>query len=253
MQRAKILTLIGSILLLSSCASLPSGSPASSSSSMSSSMNVSTNSLQSSMQPTSTGVEDPPVVIEPIEEVSTSTQTGAATTVRMLDVGTLLIGSETATTTLTAFLDYNCDYCHQFGTQALPALTKGYIATGKMNMILMYLPLAPAGINAAKAAICSIEQNTFIDFHSKLIAGYPTTEASMTKLAKDLKMDTAKWNKCRASEFADGILKTHQAFAESKNVTRVPSFIVGDDQWVGIISVSQWKERIEKALGTKQS
>lgn len=211
-------------------------------------MTVSTGSQQSSMQPTSTGVEDPPIVLEPTEDVSTSTQTGAATSVRMLDVGTLLIGSETATTTLTAFLDYNCDYCHQFGTQALPTLTKDYIATGKMNMMLIYLPLTPASTSAAKAAICSIEQNTFIAFHSKLIAGYPTTEASMTKLAKDLKMDTAKWNKCRTSEFADGILKTHQAFAESKNVTRVPSFIVGNDQWIGIISVTQWKARIEKAL-----
>lgn len=218
---------------------------------------VSSTSFSSSSKPLAASdspeTYDPPVRIETgaVNDSMIFTETGAAAKIRMLDVGTLLIGDESAPVTLTAFLDYDCDYCHLFATQTLPTLSDSYIDTGKMNVILMYMPFTAAGTSAAKAAICSLEQNTFLAFHAKLIAGYPLTEASMTKLAKDLKMDTVKWNRCRASEFADGILKTHQAFAASKNVTRVPSFILGADQWVGIISLPQWKEKIAKALASK--
>ncbi len=177
-----------------------------------------------------------------------TTETGDTLAVRLLDSGIILIGSPDAPVTLTEVLDYGCEYCRDFHLQYFPLLTSTYLRSGKISLTLIYAPLSDASRLAAEAAVCAIEQDAFLPMHEKLLNLQLIDEKSLQSIGKSLKLDMKKWQACRTSAFAKGIVDTHVKLEASRNANRVPAFSIGDDHWIGIVSALELQAKIDAQL-----
>lgn len=236
MKVSKIL--LGSLLALSLCAcDVRSPTAAQRTQSSVATSPAHTNAMGSSSSSVQSAASDEPQMYD--------TQTGTLS-VTFVQSGAVLVGSPTAPTTLTEVLDYGCEYCRQFQGESQPILDAEYLRTGKMNMLLLYYPLTAASTQAAKAALCSVEQGKYLDMHARLLREQNFSDQSLLKAAKDLQLDTKKWKQCLSSTYVTNLMVTHAAMTAAKNVTRVPAFFMGNDAWTGLLSPNELAKRMMK-------
>ena len=79
-------------------------------------------------------------------------------------------GSATAPVTMYIMSDFECPYCGDFARTTFPIIEREYVATGKMKVIFVNMPL-PMHKNAepaAEVAMCAARQNRFWQLHDLL-------------------------------------------------------------------------------------
>jgi protein-disulfide isomerase len=80
-------------------------------------------------------------------------------------------GSPDAPVTMYEISDFECPYCAQFWREILPAIERDYIATGKVRLIFVNMPLTslhPNAEPAAELAMCAARQHKFWQMHDLL-------------------------------------------------------------------------------------
>src|SRR4051794_17762571 len=144
-----------------------------------------------------------------------------------------ILGSPTAKATLMVFADMQCPFCAQFENNALPALVKRYVKTGKLKVV--FQPIAILGndsVLGARASSAAALQNKMFQFNAQLYrnqgqenTGYMTT-GFLKKIAADAGLDAAKLTADTASPRSEPILASAQSLATSGHVDSTPSFFV---------------------------
>jgi len=79
-------------------------------------------------------------------------------------------GSPTAPVTMYIMSDFECPYCGDFARTTFPIIEREYVATGKMKVVFVNMPL-PMHKNAepaAEVAMCAAKQNKFWEMHDLL-------------------------------------------------------------------------------------
>src|SRR6478735_6633041 len=76
-------------------------------------------------------------------------------TVLAADLGESAIGDATAPVTIIEYSSLTCPHCAAFHTQTLPELTKRYIDTGKVRLVLRDFPLDETALKASVIAHCA--------------------------------------------------------------------------------------------------
>ena len=144
-------------------------------------------------------------------------------------------GDKNAKVTLVEFTDYQCPYCQKAAQQSLPALDK-YIESGDLRVITKDYPL-PFHQNAQKAAEsahCARDQGgdaKYYEMHDILFAkgsgdGTGLDDVSLKQYAKDLGLDSKKFDTCLSSgKFADDV-KADLAYGSSIGVQGTPAFFI---------------------------
>ena len=80
-------------------------------------------------------------------------------------------GSPTAPVTLYVMSDFQCPYCGDFARTTFAAIEREYVATGKIKVVFVNMPLSSIHKNAepaAELAMCAARQNKFWQMHDAL-------------------------------------------------------------------------------------
>ena len=138
-------------------------------------------------------------------------------------------GSSNAPATIIEFSDFQCQYCGKFITDSYAQLKSQYIDTGKVKLVFRNFPLPfhQYAQKAAEAALCAGAQNKYWEMHDKLFANQSAlTLDNLKQYAKDLSLDTTKFNTCLDSgTFADQT-KADINDGTSYGIGGTPSFFV---------------------------
>jgi protein-disulfide isomerase len=163
-------------------------------------------------------------------------------------------GSSDALVTIVEFSEFECPYCGVYSRDTFPQIDEAYIKTGKVKYVFRDFPLSfhEHAQKAAEAAGCAGEQGKFWEYHDKLFANQSAlTVDNLKQYAKDLGLDTAKFDQCldsgvRAAEVAKDV-----ADAQNYRVSSTPTFFINGIKLKGAQSFSAFQELIEAELAKK--
>lgn len=137
-----------------------------------------------------------------------------------------VLGEKDAPITIIEFSDFQCPYCRKFYNGAYQDIKKNYVDTGKVKIVFRNYPLTdrhPDAYKAAMAVECARGQGgdeMFFEMHDKIFGGQTGNgtaaipEETLVSYAKDLKLDTVKFEKCvKDGDYAD-LIKADIAAAE---------------------------------------
>ena len=164
-------------------------------------------------------------------------------------------GKDNAKVTIIEFSDFQCPFCGKFYSQTLSEIKSKYIDTGKVKLVYRDFPLTqihPNAEPAAEAADCANEQDKFWEYHNLLFEKQDEwTSIGVSKLkdyAKDLKLDTDKFNKCLDSgKYKDEVAKDEQDGIKA-GVQGTPSFFINGKILSGAQPFSAFQAAIEAEL-----
>lgn len=170
-----------------------------------------------------------------------------------------VIGEADAPVTLVEFADYECPFCNRFFQNTWPLLTRDYIDTGKLRVVVKDMPLGfhPNAREAAQAAHCAAEQGKFEAMRDILYRNARKLSADLLPgYGKVVGLDVAAFEDCLASERYLDRIDADAAEAREAGLTGTPSFVVGPSGGdtvegaviVGAQPYSVFRSRIEAAL-----
>lgn len=134
-------------------------------------------------------------------------------------------GPADAPVTLTLFTDFECPYCKQIIPLLEEVLAKNpkTVKLAFKNMPLKFHKMAEP---SAKAALAAHEQGKFWPFHDRLFAESKLSEDTPAKIAKDLGLDMARFEKDLASPSTQARLQKDLIDAQSAGVTGTPTVFI---------------------------
>lgn len=117
------------------------------------------------------------------------------------------LGSPSAPVLVVEWGDYQCPFCGRLFEQVEPSIRSQYVETGKVRWAYRdFAFLGQESVDAGMAARCANEQGKFWEYHDKLFNEQSGenqgafSRDSLKRFARDLGLDTAKFNTCLDSE-----------------------------------------------------
>lgn len=156
--------------------------------------------------------------------------------------GVAMLGDSSAPVTIVEFTDFQCPFCGRHATTTFPALESGDIKAGKVRYIVRDFPISeihPWALKAAVAARCAGDQSetAYWRYHDALFANQRTLADSLFPvLATQTRLDTARFNACRASGRFDKAIQNDRADAMKLGLNATPTFVVGRSQSDGKVT-----------------
>ena len=159
-------------------------------------------------------------------------------------------GKKNAKVTIIEFSDFQCPFCKR-SRDTIEKIKKEYPNDVKIvyrDFPLVFHPKAP---KASEAAECAHEQGKFWEMHDKIYEGAPDKlEVEDFKgYAKDLKLNTSKFDKCLDSDKYASEVKKDFEDGQKAGVSGTPTFFVNGRKLVGAQPYEQFKSLIDKELG----
>ena len=128
---------------------------------------------------------------------------------------------------------------------------KEYVETGKAKFVFRDYPLEfhPEAQKAAEASECAHEQGKFWEYHDKIFENQQSLSVANEKQwAKDLGLDSAKFDNCLDSgKYAEEV-KKDAAEGSAAGVSGTPGFFVNNQIISGAVPFEVFKQAIEAEL-----
>lgn len=161
--------------------------------------------------------------------------------------GTPVRGAAGVPVTLVEFADYECPYCQQI-QPVLDKLEAEY--KGKLAFAYKDFPLSihPNAQKAAEATRCAEAQDKYWAFHDALVAKKQFEVPVLKQLARELKLDGQKFDKCLDSGEKTDAVKAHAAEAQGLGVQGTPTFFMNGRYVSGAISYETLRAMVEEEL-----
>ena len=155
-------------------------------------------------------------------------------------------GKSDAKVIIVEFVDYNCGYCKQ----SLDAIVKLLESNLSLKVSFRDYPiLSQSSIIAAKAALASMQQNKYFEFHSELLSTRGNlSEEKIFDIAKTLNIDIEKLREDMKDPMVDLIIQENENLAKKLNIRGTPTFIINGKLYAGALEFDKLKALIEKAL-----
>jgi protein-disulfide isomerase len=147
-------------------------------------------------------------------------------TALLSDPSSPVIGNPHANVAVIEFFDYACPYCKA----AEPRLEAMLRSDQGTKLVLKEFPiLTPESMIATKAALASVKQGKYTQFHQTLMAYKgPLQDSVIFDTAKDVGLDVGRLRKdMTAPEITDEIIANFN-LARSLRIFQTPGFIVGN-------------------------
>jgi protein-disulfide isomerase len=144
-------------------------------------------------------------------------------------------GRPDAAVTVYEMSDFQCPYCRGFALETMPLLEQEYVATGKVRLVYINLPLTSAHRNAfaaAALALCAARQNRFWPLHDLLFhhqndwAPLPEPRAYLLALGDSAGLDRAKLARCVTSQATAPEVEADAARARRAGARSTPTFYI---------------------------
>ncbi len=164
----------------------------------------------------------------------------------------LSLGDPNAPLQVVNFSDFRCSHCRTFALESEPDFIKNYVDTGQV--FLTFAPLtfmSEDSIDAAEAAYCAADQNSFWEYKDILYGAATSatafTETNLVNYAKQLDLDEDAFVTCLSDNRHLSAIEDDAAYADSVGVTGTPSFYVNGK----VVYSNELINAVESALGTQ--
>jgi protein-disulfide isomerase len=158
-----------------------------------------------------------------------------------------LKGNKDAKVTIVEFADFQCPHCKHASEVVKTVMTK---YADRVKLVYLDFPINPSGISrkVAEGAACADEQNKYWEYHAMAFEKQPNlTATSAQDLAKDLKLDAAKFEKCLASPAPKLRIAKSEEEGKRIGVQGTPAFFInGRKMQAG--DEAQFSQEIDAAL-----
>jgi len=190
-----------------------------------------------------------------IEELKKKHKTTVALRPPIVDVATAgrpeRGGGAKAPVTIIEFSDYQCPFCKR-AEGSVDQVVKTYGDKVRLVFRDYPLPMHPQARPAAEAANCANAQGKFWDYHAKLFANQAAlSEDKLKEYAKDVGLDSAKFDQCMADKSFKGAIDKDIADGEKVGVTGTPAFFINGRMLSGAQPFEKFKEVIDEELTAK--
>ena len=154
--------------------------------------------------------------------------------------------------TVIEYGDFECPICGMFEVQTYPTIRANYIDTGKVRWVYRHLPLRkhPRAQAAAEASECAAAQGKFWEYHDLLLVNQlALTDADLNQYAAELGLDVDAFAACLSSHAeAERVMEDVNSAAQL-DATHTPTFYIGTQQVIGLLSVQEFTQILDAALG----
>ncbi len=157
-----------------------------------------------------------------------------------------------APVTIITFSDYECPFCKRAEATVVEVM-KAY--GNSIRLVFRDYPLSfhAHARKAAEAANCANAQGKFWEYHDKLFASQPAlAEDNLKAYAKELGLDTAKFDDCLVKGASKAVIDKDVADGEKVGVTGTPAFFINGRMLSGAQPFEKFKEIIEDELAAKK-
>ncbi len=142
-------------------------------------------------------------------------------------------GAENPKVTVVEYSDFQCPFCKK-GKDMLPDILKEYGDKVSISYKQLPLPNHNWAMKASIASLCAYDQggnDKFWAFHDEVFDNQKkiTLENADEKFngyAKNIGLDTTKFDECMASEEVSARVKAEMAEAQSIGVSSTPTFVI---------------------------
>jgi protein-disulfide isomerase len=143
-----------------------------------------------------------------------------------------VFGNPKGEITVVEFFDYNCGWCKK----AVDEVNKLVKADPQVRIVFKELPIfGEASTLAAKAAMASLKQGKYWDFHVALMKEKQVSKDNLFKIAEKVGLNVDKLKADMADPAYDAALKENAAIAQDLGIEGTPGFIVDDKVNVGFV------------------
>ncbi len=165
------------------------------------------------------------------------------------------LGPADAKVTIIEFSDFQCPFCGRFFRDTEPKIIENYVKTGKARFVYRDLAfLGEESVRAAEAAQCAHEQGKFWEYHNTLFSNQSGEnegafkDENLKKFARDLKLDTAKFDGCLDSQKYRSEVQKDTDDARLSGATGTPTVFVNGRIVVGARPYDDFARLIEEEL-----
>jgi len=152
-----------------------------------------------------------------------------------------VMGNPNGDITVVEFFDYNCGWCKR----AVDEVTKLAKADPNVRVVFKELPIFGENSTfAAKAAMASIHQGKYWDFHLALMKERQVIKENVFRIAESVGLNVSKLKEDMANPAYDVALKETAPLAQSLGIEGTPGFIVDATVSVGFVPADGLQEMI---------
>ncbi|MEP6835603.1 MAG: thioredoxin domain-containing protein [Gemmatimonas sp.] len=165
-------------------------------------------------------------------------------------------GSDKAPIWIVMISDFQCPYCKEWHDSTLTAIRREYVATGKVRLAYLNLPLQghKHAMVMAKAGMCASAQRKFWEYadamfsRQKSVGNLVDVNPMLISLADSLKLDTAAFSHCQRSNAISSLVQSDLRQADKAKISATPSFFVGQFILEGAVPLKSFRMAVDSAL-----
>lgn len=197
-------------------------------------------------QPTQQVAQNNPTAQQPTDQQPTPSQPPRAVD----ETRDHIWGPKTAKVTLIEYSDFECPYCAKH-YDTMEQIKKAY--PNDVRIVYRHFPLSfhPNAEKAAEASECAAAQGKFWEMHDKIFEANKAGKMSVDawkQAAKDLSLDSAKFDKCLDSGEMAKVVAADQAEGSNAGVGGTPATFVNGSLVEGALPLESFKAKIDAAL-----
>ena len=152
-----------------------------------------------------------------------------------------VLGNPDGDITVVEYFDYNCGWCKR----ALTEVTKLTDQDKNVRVVMKEFPIfGEHSTFAAKAALASIKQNKYWEFHTALMRAKQVTTDNTMQIAKSVGIDVAALEKEMQDPIYDRAIAENSRIAQALGMQGTPGFIVDSRVNFGYVPASGLKDML---------
>ena len=159
------------------------------------------------------------------------------------DAQSQVMGNAKSECTIVEFFDNQCPYCQANE----PELQKLLKQDARVKLILKEFPiLGPTSLVASKAALASVKQGKYAEFHAALLGhrGHYQSEAVVDEVAKTVGLDLDKLHKDMNDPEIAAEIEKNLELGRALDINGTPGFVIGNQ----IVSGASTTDELKKYL-----
>jgi protein-disulfide isomerase len=166
------------------------------------------------------------------------------------DPSTQVLGNAASDCAIIEFFDNQCPYC-QANEPEIQKLLKD---DNKVKLVLKEFPiLGPISLVASKAALASVKQGKYEQFHEALLShkGHYDKAALVDEIAKSVGLNIEQLHKDMDSPEIQAEIDKNLELGRALDINGTPGFVIGDQIISGASSVDELKKYVSDACKDK--
>lgn len=168
-------------------------------------------------------------------------------------------GEADAGIVIVEFADFACSACGLFARETLPTLYRDWVATGRARVkyVPFILGIFPRAMDAAEAAECAGEQDSFWTMHDMLYGmqrewtGPGDPRPKFVDYARRMALNVPRFEACLDADRHDATIQANTRIAQQLQIRGTPTFFVNGARIQGAVPLAQM-EAILRQMETQR-